>query len=267
MRNIYIINKTYFSGLNKMHKNKIHIRFYEELNDFIPKVNKKKRFLHQFIDRTSVKDLIESLGVPHTEVDLILVNSKSVDFNYIINDGDDISVYPVFESLDISDAQHLRPKPLRKPKFVADVQLGRLTKYLRMIGFDVLYKNNFNDDEIVWISLNDKRAILTKDRGILKRNDVTHGYWLRSTKVKEQAIEVLKRFDLKNQIKEFSRCMECNQLLQNVSKEKIINELPTKVAYLHNEFYRCPSCKKLFWKGTHYHNMLSFIQSVKNFEF
>ena len=250
-----------------MHKHKIHIRFYEELNDFIPEVNKKKRFLHHYTDRTSVKDLIESLGVPHTEVDLILINSKSVGFDYIINDGDDISVYPLFESTDISEVQHLRPEPLRKPKFVADVHLGRLTRYLRMIGLDVLYKNNFNDDEIVRISLNDKRTILTKDKGILKRNEVTHGYWLRSTKVEEQAIEVLKRFDLKNQIKEFSRCMECNQLLEAVSKKKIINELPEKVAYQHNEFFRCPSCMKLFWKGTHYHNMSSFIQSVKNIEF
>ena len=250
-----------------MHKHKIYIRFYEELNDFIPEGNKKKRFLHKFTDRTSVKDLIESLRVPHTEVDLILVNNKSVGFDYIINDGDDISVYPVFESLDISDIQHLRPKPLREPKFVADVHLGSLTKYLRMIGLDVLYRNDFNDDEIVRISLNEKRVILTKDRGILKRNEVTHGYWLRSTKVKEQAIEVLKRFDLKNQINEFSRCIECNQLLTPVPKEKIINELPEKVAYTQNEFYRCKSCKKIFWKGTHYHEMLSFIQSVKNFEF
>jgi uncharacterized protein with PIN domain len=267
MWNIYLINKIIFTDTNKMYNYKIHIRFYEELNDFIPEVNKKKRFLHQFIDRTSVKDLIESLGVPHTEVDLILVNSKSVGFNYIIKDGDDISVYPVFESLNISDIQHLRPNPLRKPKFVADVHLGRLAKYLRMIGIDVLYKNNFNDDEIVRISLNEKRAILTKDRGILKRNEVTHGYWLRSTKVKEQTIEVLKRFDLKNQIKEFSRCIECNQLLKQVQKKEILDELPLKVAQKQNEFYRCPSCKKLFWKGTHYHRMLSFIQSVKHFEF
>ena len=149
-----------------MHK--IHLRFYEELNDFLPEERKKKRFAHQFIDRTSVKDLIESLGIPHTEVDLILVNGKSANFKYKINDGDDISVYPLFESFDISDVQHLRAKPLRKPKFVADVHLGRLTRYLRMMGVDVLYKNNFNDDEIVETSLKERRAILTKDRGILK---------------------------------------------------------------------------------------------------
>jgi len=181
-----------------MHK--AYLRFYEELNDFLPEEKRKKRFIHQFIDRASVKDLIESLGVPHTEVDLILVNEKSVNFKYSINDGDDISVYPVFESFDISDVQHLRPKPLRKPKFVADVHLGRLTRYLRMLGIDVLYTNNFTDDEIVKISVKEKRTILTKDRGILKRNEVTHGYWIRSTKAEAQTEEVLERFHLQNEI-------------------------------------------------------------------
>jgi len=240
----------------------IKLRFYEELNDFLPEEKRKKRFTHQFIDRTSVKDLIESLGVPHTEVDLILVNGKSVGFKYLINDGDDISVYPVFESFDISEVQHLRPKPLRKPKFVADVHLGRLTKYLRMMGFDVSYENNFDDEEIVELSLKEKRAILTKDRGILKRNNVTHGYFVRSSKAEEQVKEILNRFNLQKEIKEFSRCIECNELLKPVKKEEVINQLPPKVSRSQNEFYICPACNKIFWKGTHYQRMLTFIQRL-----
>jgi len=246
-----------------MPEHEIHIRFYEELNDFLPEEKRKKRFIHQFIDRTSIKDLVESLGVPHTEVDLMLVNGKSVNFKYLIHDGDDISVYPVFESFDITEVQHLRPKPLRKPKFVADVHLGRLTRHLRMMGFDVLYKNNFDDNEIVRISLIEKRAILTKDRGILKRNKVTHGYWVRSTKVEEQVKEILDRFDLKKEIKEFSRCIECNDTLKSIKKETIIKQLPPKVAKSQNEFYECPSCKKIYWKGTHYQGMQMFIQRLR----
>ena len=247
-----------------MHTN--YLRFYEELNDFLPEERKKKRFTHDFFNRTSVKDLIESLGVPHTEVDLILVNGKSVNFKYLIHDGDDISVCPVFESFDITEVQHLRPKPLRKPKFVADVHLGRLTRYLRIMGFDVLYKNNFDDDEIVRISLKEKRAILTKDRGILKRNKVTHGYWVRSTKVEEQVKEILDRFDLKKEIKEFSRGIECNDTLKSIKKETIIKQLPPKVAAAQNEFYKCPSCKKIYWKGSHYQRMLTFIQSTRDID-
>jgi uncharacterized protein with PIN domain len=244
----------------------IYLRFYEELNDFLPEEKKKKRFVHHFIDRTSVKDLIESLGVPHTEVDLILANDKSVNFKYLINDGDDISVYPVFESLDISNVQHLRPKPLRNPKFVADVHLGRLTRYLRMMGFDVYYKNDLSDEEIVKISLKERRAILTRDIGILKRTEVTHAYFIRTDKVEKQTEEVIIRFDLQNEIIEFSRCLECNELLKSIKKETIIKQLPPKVAQTQNEFYQCPSCKKIYWKGTHYQRMLSFIQSLKNIE-
>jgi uncharacterized protein with PIN domain len=247
-----------------MHK--IHFRFYEELNDFLPAEKRKVRFAHNYIDRASVKDVIESLGVPHTEVDMILVNGNSVGFDYLINDDDDISVYPVFESLDITNVQHLRSKPLRNPKFIADVHLGRLTRYLRMMGFDVLYENNYEDDEIVKISLKEKRAILTKDRGILKRSEVTHGYWVRSSKVKEQVVEIIKRFDMKKLMEEFTRCTECNSILKSIPKSEIINELPPKVSEFQKSFSVCPSCKKLYWKGTHHQRMLSFIKTIKNAE-
>jgi uncharacterized protein with PIN domain len=244
----------------------IHFRFYEELNDFLPEEKHKVRFTHNYIDHTSVKDIIESFGVPHTEVDMILVNGNSVRFDYLINDGDDISVYPVFESLDITGIQHLRPKPLRNPKFIADVHLGKLSRHLRMMGFDVLYKNNFDADEIVKLSVKERRAILTRDRGILKRSEVTHGYWLRSTKVKEQVVEIIKRFDLKKLINEFTRCIECNSVLESISKKEILNKLPPKVSESQKSFSVCPSCKKLYWKGTHHQRMLSFIQTIKNIE-
>ena len=245
---------------------KIHLRFYEELNDFLVKDKKKIRFAHNYIDRASVKDVIESYGIPHAEIDLILVNGKSVRFDYLVNDGDDISVYPVFESLDITNVQHLRPEPLRNPKFIADVHLGRLARYLRMMGFDVLYKNDFDDKEIITLSLSDRRVILTRDRGILKYNEVTHGYWIRSTRVKEQVIEVIKRFDLKNNIREFSRCIDCNSALESIPKSKIIDLLPPKVSKSQESFSICPYCKKIYWKGTHHQKMLSFIQSVKDIE-
>ena len=231
---------------------KIHLRFYEELNDFLPADKKKIRFEHKFIDRSSVKDLIESYGIPHTEIDMILVNGQSVGFNYIINDNDDISVYPVFESLDISDIQHLRPASLREPKFICDVHLGKLARYLRMLGFDVLYKNNLVDEEIVKISLEERRTILTRDVGILKRTEVTHGYFIRSDNVEIQTKEVVKRFDLQSLIWEFTRCLECNLELVQVEKEEIIDKLPSKVSLLQRQFSKCPNCGKLFWKGTHH---------------
>jgi uncharacterized protein with PIN domain len=244
----------------------IHFRFYEELNDFLPEEKRKVRFTYNYIDRTSVKDIIESLGIPHTEVDMILVNGNSVGFDYLISDGDVISVYPLFESLNISDVQRLRPKPLRNPNFIADVHLGKLARYLRMMGFDVLYKNNYKVDDIVKFSLEEKRTILTKDRELFKRNDVTHGYWVRSSKVNEQVVEIIKRFDLKKLIKEFTRCIECNSVLRSISKKEILNKLPPKVSESQKSFSVCPSCNKFYWKGTHHQQMLSFIQTIKDIE-
>ena len=247
--------------------NRADFRFYEELNDFLSKSKRKTVFSVTFKGNPAIKDTIESIGVPHTEVDLILVNSSPVDFSYQLKNGDRVSVYPVFESLDISGATHLRAKPLRETKFILDVHLGKLAGYLRMLGYDTLYRNDYHDSRIVSIAVAEKRIILTRDIGMLKIKEVTHGYWVRSSRVKEQLVEFLRRFDLKNQIREFSRCIECNQILNPVSKNEIIDELPAKVARLQNEFYLCPSCKGLFWKGTHYQKMLSFIQSVRNSEF
>jgi uncharacterized protein with PIN domain len=240
-----------------------YLRFYEELNDFLPeKTTQPGRIEHHFIDRTSVKDMIESLGVPHAEIDLILVNGKSVDFSYIVNDKDEISVYPVFESLDISDVQHLRAEPLREPKYVLDVHLGRLARYMRMVGLDTVYKNNFSDNELIEISLIEKRTILTKDRGILKRNEVTHGYWIRNEIPEKQLKEIVERFDLKNKLKEFSRCLECNSTLIEIEKEKIIDRLPPKVIEWQNEFFYCRECDKVYWKGSHYEKMKNLIDEI-----
>ncbi len=180
---------------------KVSIRFYEELNEFLPAQKRKVRFTHEYYSKPSVKDLIESFNVPHTEVDLIIVNGASVDFNYLVKDSDDISIYPEFESLDITKLQRLRPKPLRKPKFVLDVHLGTLSKYMRMLGFDTRYKNNFSDNEIIKMSLNEKRTIVTRDIGILKHKKVTRGYFVRNTNPKKQIAEIINRFDLKERLK------------------------------------------------------------------
>lgn len=246
---------------NKMKS--ISIRFYEELNDFLPKEKRKARFEQNFIGRESVKDLIEAIGVPHTEVDLILVNGKSVDFNYLLNDKDDVSVYPVFESFDIKDVQHLRPEPLREPKFILDVHLGKLARYMRMLGLDTFYKNDLEDKQIVNISLEEHRTILTRDIGLLKRGNVTHGYFVRNTEIGKQLDEVVKRFQLESEITEFTRCTECNALLKSIEKEKIVDQLPPKVCKNYNEFFICPSCSKIYWHGSHVEDMLQAVNKFK----
>ena len=237
-------------------------RFYEELNDFLPENKRKKLFEHKFTGRVSVKDMIESLGVPHTEIDLILVDGNSVGFDYQIADKDNLSVYPEFESLDISVLQHLRVKPLRIPRFVLDVHLGKLARLMRMVGIDTLYENNYSDEQIVKISKENKRCILTRDLGILKRNEVTRGYWIRNTDPGKQLKEIINRFDLINTLRKFSRCIICNDELSSISKDKVYSRLPAKVKTAYDNFYICNNCDKVYWAGSHVDEMENYIKGI-----
>ena len=239
-------------------------RFYEELNDFLPSSRRKKEFSIPFRARNSIKDMIESLGVPHTEVDLILVNGVSVDFTYIVQPGDRISVYPVFEALDISNIIRLRPEPLRDPRFVLDTHLGKLARYLRLLGFDCLYNNAYEDTELARISsTGKKRILLTRDHGLLKRKEITHGYFIRNDSPKKQVREVLSRFDLYNLIAPFKRCTRCNGLIHTVSKDQVQQRLPGQVAKQFDEFSYCEGCQRVYWKGSHYEHMTRIIDGLR----
>jgi hypothetical protein len=239
-----------------------YFRFYAELNDFLPPARRMVPFAYPFETRSSVKDMIEAIGVPHTEVDLILVNGNSVDFSWAVQDGDNISVYPVFESIDIKPLLRVRPEPLRETRFVLDTHLGRLAGYLRMLGFDTLYRNDYRDEELVHISISERRLLLTRDRGLLKRGVLTHGYCVRETAPRRQLVEVLQRFDLYRSIAPFQRCLRCNALLQPAEKEMIQDRLPPKTRQYFEEFRVCPSCGGIYWKGSHYHRMQRLIARI-----
>ena len=241
----------------------ISIRFYEELNDFLPERKRKQRFTHEFVNRPSVKDVIESLGVPHVEVDLVLVNGESVDFTYHPENGDHIAVYPVFESLNIQPIHRLRAKPLRQTKFVLDVHLGKLANYLRLCGFDTHYENDLDDHEIVEISKIQKRIVLTRDVGLLKHNNLTHGLWIRSQESRKQLKQVISRLDLAGEVKPFRRCMHCNGILVQVDKEKILHRLKPKTREYFDEFFQCRDCEKIYWRGSHYEKMLDWLEEIR----
>ena len=239
-----------------------YLRFYAELNDHLPHNQQCKTIEKSFFVSGTVKDTIESFGVPHTEVDLIVVNGESVDFSYTIHDGDRIAVYPMFESIDITPALHLRPQPLRNPKFVLDVHLGKLAGYLRMLGFDSLYESCLTDPELVRISSSEHRTLLTRDRGLLKHAAVTHGYWLRETGSRRQIAEIVDRFDLARSIRPFTRCMACNGLLQAVSSEQARHSVPPGIAERRDEFHQCEKCRRFYWKGSHYDHMQRWIREL-----
>jgi uncharacterized protein len=237
-------------------------RFYAELNDHLVADQRHKPLEKSFFVPGPVKDMIESFGVPHTEVELIVVDGRSVDFSYEVRNGDRIAIYPMFESIDVSPGLKVRPEPLRVTRFVLDVHLGRLAAYLRMLGFDTAYRSCAADPELARMSVQERRILLTRDRGLLKRSAVEHGYWLRETDSRLQAQEVVQRFDLTRSIRPFTRCLACNGALQEAQKETVQSELPPRIAELHHDFQQCPRCGRVYWKGSHYRRMQAWTEAM-----
>ena len=238
-------------------------RFYGNLNDFLPAHRQRIEFPKLIKERGSIKDAIEALGVPHPEIDLILVNGESVGFDYLVETGDRISVYPQFAQLDIAAVSQVQPPPLAQARFVLDVHLGKLATYLRLLGFDALYRNDYDDEELAQISSREQRVLLTQDRGLLKRSLVTYGYGVRSPHPDEQILEIVERFDLTDQITPFQRCPRCNGDLMRVAKADIADQIPYYTRLYYDEFAQCQNCDQIYWKGAHYQRIRSLIDRVK----
>jgi uncharacterized protein len=242
--------------------NRAHFRLYAELNDFLPPARRNITFTHEFHGGPSVKDAIEALGVPHTEIDLILADGESVDFSWILRDGARVSVYPVFESIDITPLARVRPAPLREVRFVLDVHLGRLARYLRMLGYDARWRNDASDEELARSSAAEHRIILTRDAGLLKRRIVTHGYRVREVDPQRQLAEVVHRLDLYRSIAPFRRCLCCNELLETVRKEDVADELTPRIREQHEAFWRCRACGRVYWAGSHRRRMERLVSAL-----
>ena len=241
----------------------VELRFYEELNDFLPEERRKRAFAVEVDRARSVKDAIESAGVPHTEVDLVIVDGRSVDFAHLLRGGERVAVYPMFEALDIAPLVRLRPRPMRDPRFVADTHLGKLARHLRMAGFDTLYGTDWDDDRIVATSLGERRTILTRDRGMLRRREVERGYCVRAVESEAQLGEVVAALQLEGLIAPFTRCRECNTPLEDVPREAVLDRLPPRVRELYDRFKRCPTCRRVYWEGSHFRRMEGMLERLR----
>lgn len=240
----------------------ITFRCYAELNDFLPQEHKQKQFIHPLKTPVTLGEAIESLRIPRSEIDLVLLNSQPVSLNERLYENDFVSLFPTFETLDISTLKGGHAPPLRVTRFILDAHLGKLTKYLRMLGFDTIYRNDFADDDIIELAAKEQRIILTRDKLLLKSKQVTHGYYVRTTHKHEQLREVVQKFDLSSQFKSFTRCMTCNTELVPISKEDILQPLPQDIIDNFNEFFFCTACKKVYWKGSHFNRMESYIRDL-----
>jgi len=240
-------------------------RFYAELNDFLPPEQRNRTMCYRFRGHPGIKDPIEVFGVAHTEVDLIVVNGQPVGFDHQLQAGDRVAVYPVFESLDISPLLKLREKPLRYPRFILDVNLGKLAKLMRLLGFDSLYSNDYRDAEVVDIAVNEQRIVLTRDRRLLYVKHISHGYWVRAVDAESQVDEVLRRFNLYGSIRPFARCLVCNGTLATVAKADILDRLEPKTRLYYEVFHRCNDCWRIYWEGSHMEDMRQRFASFLTF--
>lgn len=240
----------------------LDIRFYEELNDFLPADRQKETFPVPVTQTQTVKDVIEACGVPHVEVDLILVDGVSVSFDYRPHGAIRVAVYPMFESVDVTSVQRLRPRPLRRPRFIIDANLGRLARLLRLLGLDCKYDPTIDDAELAERSADETLTLLTRDRRLLMRRVIDRGYYVRSQDPPIQAAEVISRFDLAGLIDPLTRCTACNGVIAPVEKHSVLHLLPIKTRLYIDRFRQCSSCSKVFWKGAHWPRVEDLIRRI-----
>lgn len=240
----------------------VDVRPYAELNDFLPPAIRGTTVRRPFRSHQTVKDVIEALGIPHTEVDLILVDGESVGFDHRPYAGARLAVYPVFESLDIARVGRLRPAPLREPRFVVDVNLGRLARLLRLLGFDASFDPALDDVALADVSAAEHRILLTRDRRLLTRRAVTHGVYVRSDQPVEQVVGVLRRLDLGTRLAPFTRCLRCGGRLATVDKADVLERLEPLTRRHYDDFARCDECSQVYWHGSHHRRLQELVATI-----
>jgi len=241
----------------------VNIKFLDELNDFLPQRKRDQVLYREFNGNPSIKHLIETFGIPHPEVGQILVNDRCVDFSYQVQPEDEALIYPASPDLDRLSGLFLEGYLTIEPRFILDNHLGKLATYLRILGFDTNYHNDYQDDELAQITVDEDRILLTRDRQLLMRKTIQYGYWVRSLQPEKQIVEITQRFDLSDLITPFRRCLRCNIPLEPMEKNSIQHRLEPLTKKYFQEFHTCPTCDRIYWKGSHYDRMVKLIARVK----
>ena len=239
----------------------MRLKFHEDLRFFLKSKARSEVLERILVEKTSVKDVIESCGVPHPEVDLILVNSKPVDFSHVIVKDADIDLYPVRSQCLLFKEKRLQVRSA--VGFVADGHLGTLARDLRLLGFDVAYDPQAQDRQLLSVMAHENRALLTRDRRLLMHAIVRHGYCPRSHNADKQTIEVIRRFDLFDSIAPFTRCLRCNAPLQKVAKTDVIEKLEPLTKIYYDEFRRCNGCGQIYWAGSHFSKLQRRLEEIR----
>jgi len=241
----------------------VRLRFHGDLNIFLgSKASGEAVIERQLTEKTSIKDVIESCGIPHPEVDMILVDEQSVDFDHTLTNDAKVEVFSVENHG--TDRAEKRLQTIGSSMFIADGHLGALARNLRLLGFDVAYDQDANDRELLEVMTRQKRALLTRDRRLLMHAIVQHGYYPRSQNPDEQTIEVIRRFDLSELIAPFTRCLRCNAPLEEADKAEIMDKLEPLTKIYYDQFRRCLNCRQIYWSGSHFPKLQKRIKEIRS---
>jgi len=237
-------------------------RFYAELNEFLPRERRGHEITTPCARMATTKHMIEALGVPHTEVELVLVNGESAGLDLLLEEGDRVAVYPRFTRFDVANLAPAPTVPPGRLRFVADAHLGGLARLLRMAGFDTIYDNSLRDDQVEALAVEEDRIVLTRDRELLKRRTIDYGCYVRALKAQAQLREVVERLGLAERARPFTRCLHDNTPLRDVAKAAVLDRLPPQVAATQDEFSTCDTCGRVYWKGSHWQRMSEVLRDV-----
>jgi uncharacterized protein len=239
----------------------VRLRFHGNLDFFLGSKADGRVVERRLVEKTSIKDVIESCGVPHPEVDIIRVDEQIVSFDHTVAQDADIEVFPVGNHRTIPTEKYLQVSQYFA--FVVDGHLGKLARNLRLLGFDVAYEQKANDRQLLDLMARENRALLTRDRRLLMHSVVQHGYCPRSQNADEQTIEVVRRFNILGLIAPFTRCLRCNAPLEEAAKAEIIDKLEPLTKIYYNQFRRCPGCKQIYWSGSHFPKLQKRIEEIR----
>jgi len=239
----------------------VWLNLHGDLDFFIRPESRPQRIERCLHEKTSIKDVVESCGVPHPEVDLILVSGQPVDFHYTLGTDADIELYPV--GTGIPGFKEQRLQATTTSRFVADGHLGKLARHLRLLGFDVAYDPKADDRQLLRVMERENRALLTRDRRLLMHAVVKTGYYPRSQNADEQTVEVIRRFNLLDSIAPFTRCIRCNGLLRNVSKAEIVERLEPLTNIYYEQFQQCTDCEQIYWPGSHFSKLQKRLEKIR----
>jgi uncharacterized protein len=222
-------------------------RFSGVLNRFLAPARRDRAVEFAFDGTPAVKDPIEALGVPHTEVSEVRIDGAAVSLAYRLSGGEHVDVHPVFDPA----VPRTSVADIGAPAFVLDVHLGRLAGYLRLLGIDAQYDRTAHDDDLLATAMTTERRLLTRDTGLLKRTRRRQGAFVYATDPLRQVREVVERFGLMQRLAPFTRCSHCNLRVERIAAEEARPFVPARVAAHARAFSRCTGCGHVYWDGSH----------------